>query len=197
MDYLPVQVTSVPCECIFLSAKDTDTAKWNQINPSLMEALQMLKFSLKNECLNFMDRWKTIEANMHWCMEHVGIHVIVLDCGPSNQRSGVDQSMAHRGQVSNHKYQTQNPTLAVRLSNRADQSEHSRWRPQPTNQPKPLRHPRRLWQHTKQDPCLSYQVFKFGNIVVNLVLDHFKLVQFWFGLFDSPSMGEGAFKGLL
>lgn len=64
MDYLPVQATSVPCERIFSSAKDTDTAKRNRINPSLMEALQMLKYSLKKERLNFMDGWQTPEAAM-------------------------------------------------------------------------------------------------------------------------------------
>ena len=64
MDYLPVQAMSVPCECIFLSAKDTDMAKRNQINPLLMEALQMLKYSIKKEHLDFMDGWQTSDAAM-------------------------------------------------------------------------------------------------------------------------------------
>jgi len=64
MDYLPIQATSVPCERVFSSAKETDTAKWNQISPVLMEALQLLKFSIKKECLNFMDGWSTSEAAM-------------------------------------------------------------------------------------------------------------------------------------
>ncbi len=64
MDYLPVQATSVPCECIFSSAKDTDTAKQNQISPVLMETLQMLKHMLKKEHLNFMKGWLTEEAAM-------------------------------------------------------------------------------------------------------------------------------------
>jgi hypothetical protein len=29
-----------------------------------MEALQMLKYSLKKECLDFMDGWRTSEADM-------------------------------------------------------------------------------------------------------------------------------------
>jgi hypothetical protein len=57
MDYLPVQATSVPCERVFSSAKETDTAKRNRMSPLLMEALQMLKYSLKKERLNFMDGW--------------------------------------------------------------------------------------------------------------------------------------------
>lgn len=64
MDYLPVQATSVPCERIFSSAKDTDTAKRNRIGPILMEALQMLKYLLKKERLNFMKGWSTEEAAM-------------------------------------------------------------------------------------------------------------------------------------
>ena len=64
MDYLPVQATSVPCERVFSSAKDTDTAKRNRINSVLMEALQMLKHALRKERLNFMAGWQTSEAAM-------------------------------------------------------------------------------------------------------------------------------------
>ena len=65
MDYLAIQATSVPCERVFSSAKETDTAKRNQINPILMEALQMLKFSLKKEHLNFMAGWPTLESDLN------------------------------------------------------------------------------------------------------------------------------------
>ena len=64
MDYLPIQATSIPCEHVFSSAKETDTAKRNRISPVLMEALQLLKFSLKKERLNFMKGWSTSEAAM-------------------------------------------------------------------------------------------------------------------------------------
>lgn len=64
MDYLPVQATSVPCERVFSSAKETDTQKRNRISPLLMETLQLLKFSLKKERLNFTDGWATSEAAM-------------------------------------------------------------------------------------------------------------------------------------
>jgi len=64
MDFLPVQATSVPCEHVFSSAKDIDTVKRNQISPVLMEALQILKSSLKKERINFMDGWQTSEAAM-------------------------------------------------------------------------------------------------------------------------------------
>ena len=64
LDYLPIQVSSVPCEHIFSSAKETDTKKCNCIHPTLMEALQILKFSLKKEWLNFTNGWTTARAEM-------------------------------------------------------------------------------------------------------------------------------------
>jgi hAT family C-terminal dimerisation region len=64
MDYLPVQATSVPCERVFSSAKETDTKKRNRMSPLLMEALQLLKFALKKERLDFIDGWATLEAAM-------------------------------------------------------------------------------------------------------------------------------------
>ncbi|KIK91175.1 hypothetical protein PAXRUDRAFT_150081, partial [Paxillus rubicundulus Ve08.2h10] len=38
---------------VFSSSSETDTKKCNCISTVLMEALQMLKFWLKKECLNF------------------------------------------------------------------------------------------------------------------------------------------------
>jgi len=59
LDYLPIQASAVPCERMFSSSAETDTKKRNRINPTLMEALQMLKFSLKAGRLNFMKDWIT------------------------------------------------------------------------------------------------------------------------------------------
>jgi len=53
MDILPVQGSAVPCERVFSSSKETMTPRRNQIRPKLMEALQLLKFSLKQSSLNF------------------------------------------------------------------------------------------------------------------------------------------------
>lgn len=64
MDYLPVQATSVPCERVFSSAKGTDTSKRNRMSPILMEALQLLKFTLKKQRLNFMEGWQTSKEVM-------------------------------------------------------------------------------------------------------------------------------------
>jgi hypothetical protein len=64
LDYLPIQASSVPCEHVFSSAKETNTLKCNRIHPVLMEALQTLKFSLKKERFNFTGGWQTAPSMM-------------------------------------------------------------------------------------------------------------------------------------
>jgi hAT family C-terminal dimerisation region len=64
MDYLPIQATSVPSERVFSSAKETDTSKRNRISPNLMEALQLLKFALKKERLDFTKGWCLLESDL-------------------------------------------------------------------------------------------------------------------------------------
>jgi len=59
MDYLPIQASAVPCERVFSSSAETDTKKRNRISSHLMEALQMLKFHLKKEHLDFTCGWVT------------------------------------------------------------------------------------------------------------------------------------------
>lgn len=53
MDYLPIQASSVPAERAFSSSAETDTSRRNRISPVLMEALQMLKFALHQDALDF------------------------------------------------------------------------------------------------------------------------------------------------
>jgi hypothetical protein len=54
LDILPIQGSSVPCERVFSSSAETDTVRRNHTAPDLMEALQMLKFSVKKgRGLNF------------------------------------------------------------------------------------------------------------------------------------------------
>jgi hypothetical protein len=54
MDILPIQASSVPCERVFSSSKETTTARRNKLHPQLVEALQVLKFGQKNnKLLNF------------------------------------------------------------------------------------------------------------------------------------------------
>ncbi|KAE9392681.1 hypothetical protein BT96DRAFT_770524, partial [Gymnopus androsaceus JB14] len=44
MDILPIQGTSMPCEHIFSSAKETNTVWQSLMSAHLIEALQILKF---------------------------------------------------------------------------------------------------------------------------------------------------------
>lgn len=54
MDVLAIQGSAVPCERVFSSGKETMSARRSRIKYDLMEALQMLKFSLNhNYELNF------------------------------------------------------------------------------------------------------------------------------------------------
>jgi hypothetical protein len=48
VDVLAIQGSSVPCEWVFSSGKETITAHCNQIKYDLMEALQMLKFLINH-----------------------------------------------------------------------------------------------------------------------------------------------------
>ncbi|KAI6101602.1 hypothetical protein EDD16DRAFT_1432758, partial [Pisolithus croceorrhizus] len=64
MDYLPIQASSIPCERVFLSSTEMDTKKHNQISPILMEALQMLKYHLKQEWLDFLVNWAVSPASL-------------------------------------------------------------------------------------------------------------------------------------
>jgi hypothetical protein len=55
MDVLPAQASAVPCERVFSSSKETCSQCRNRLSPKLMEALQMLKFSYKQDQLSFAD----------------------------------------------------------------------------------------------------------------------------------------------
>src|SRR6266481_6042551 len=59
LDYLLIQASSVPSKRVFLSSAETDTKHHNILRPLLMEALQMLKFSIKGHCLDFGMAWVT------------------------------------------------------------------------------------------------------------------------------------------
>ena len=64
MDYLPIQASSVPCERVFSSSARTDTKQRNRLDNFMMEALQILKFFLRNERASFTEGWRTQEGQM-------------------------------------------------------------------------------------------------------------------------------------
>ena len=56
MDILPIQATSVPCERAFSSGKETMAPHHRRISPDLIEALQLLKYSIhKGPSLSFTE----------------------------------------------------------------------------------------------------------------------------------------------
>ena len=58
MDIIPIQASSVPCERVFSSSKETVSARRNTLSPDLMEALQLLKFATKQgRGLYFTEGW--------------------------------------------------------------------------------------------------------------------------------------------
>lgn len=70
MDILPIQGSSVPCERVFSSAKETTTPRRNRINPDTMEALQLLKFSMKK------GRGLCFTAGYDWAEELLQLEVL-------------------------------------------------------------------------------------------------------------------------
>ena len=60
MDIIPIQASSVPCERVFSSGKETMAPRRRRITAKLMEELQILKYSIKKgRPLNFTQgmRW--------------------------------------------------------------------------------------------------------------------------------------------
>jgi hypothetical protein len=54
MDLIPIQASSVPCERVFSSGKETMAPRRRRISAKLMESLQMMKYSIrKGRPLNF------------------------------------------------------------------------------------------------------------------------------------------------
>lgn len=48
LDVLPAQASSVSCERVFSSSKETDAARRSRTDPSLMEVLQVLKYHCRH-----------------------------------------------------------------------------------------------------------------------------------------------------
>jgi hypothetical protein len=66
MDILPVQASAMSCERMFSSAARTDTKDRNRMSPELLQALQVLKFTYRqqrNEA-SFVDELVSTEADL-------------------------------------------------------------------------------------------------------------------------------------
>jgi hypothetical protein len=95
MDYLPIQASDVPCECVFSSSAETDTKRRNHIHPDLIEALQMQKFLLKKARLNFTAAWITMEKEMLEDEPDHDLLSILLEGNPQDKLDQVMKAMAY------------------------------------------------------------------------------------------------------
>jgi hypothetical protein len=68
VDVLPAQASSVPCERIFSSSKETCTLRCNMLSAALLEVLQVLKHLYKQERLDFMSQWMSRKED--YSIEH-------------------------------------------------------------------------------------------------------------------------------
>jgi hypothetical protein len=64
MDVLPMQASSVPCERVFSSSKETDTLRRSQLSLEMMEMFQVLKFQYHSGRLDFNNKWIASEAEL-------------------------------------------------------------------------------------------------------------------------------------
>jgi len=81
MDVIPIQASSVPCERVFSSGKETMAPRRCRIKPALMEKLQMLKYGIRNQAqLNFTE-------GMSWATELRELEELHKDATPSDMFS--------------------------------------------------------------------------------------------------------------
>ena len=67
MDIIPIQASSVPCERVFSSGKETMTPQRSRISAQLMEALQILKFSIRKKSKDSKDSESSLKfSDMTW-----------------------------------------------------------------------------------------------------------------------------------
>jgi hypothetical protein len=94
MDFLPIQASAVPCEHVFSSSAETDMKKQNHISPTLMEALQMLKYLLKKKQLNFTQGWTMCYSSQglpsYVCTFGITVHMwcVCIVCHSPEYRDG-------------------------------------------------------------------------------------------------------------
>ena len=90
MDILPIQGSLVPCEQVFLSAKETMTDRRNHISPELIEDLQLLKYTVKHgHSINF-------SAGSSWEEERVAIEMLMqIDSKVPKNLKAYQEFLAH------------------------------------------------------------------------------------------------------
>ncbi|KDQ07399.1 hypothetical protein BOTBODRAFT_120107, partial [Botryobasidium botryosum FD-172 SS1] len=84
MDYLPIMASAVPCERVLSTSAKTDIPRRSRISPSLMSALQFLKYKTKKSRLDFSVQYITTEDELMESLEYAERVAITLTSqGPS------------------------------------------------------------------------------------------------------------------
>ena len=98
MDILPIQGSSVPCEQVFSSAKETMTDHGSHIQPELMEALQLLKYSVKHR------RGLSLTAGHSWREEEKEIERLMMtdEDAPENLKAFQESLVHTKDQTTNN-----------------------------------------------------------------------------------------------
>jgi hypothetical protein len=95
MDIIPIQASSVPCERVFSSGKQTMTPRRLRISAQLMESLQILKFSIRKE------RPLKFTEGMSWSEELKEFEFLARTAPPGDAeaygRSLVENTGGHEG----------------------------------------------------------------------------------------------------
>lgn len=63
LDVLAVSASGVPSERVFSSSKETDTLRRSGLDNAMFEVLQVLKFSMKRERLEFSEAWRPAQES--------------------------------------------------------------------------------------------------------------------------------------
>ena len=102
MDILPIQGSSVPCERVFSSAKETMTDHRNHVAPELMEGLQLLKYTVKHgRSINFT-------AGSSWEDERAAIERLMQIDGDAPENLKAYQESLARPQAQRDESDTEN-----------------------------------------------------------------------------------------
>jgi len=90
VDILPIQASSVPCERVFSSGKETMTACRSRILPALIEQLQILKYSIRQgDDLDFTH-------GMDWGVELSQLEMVAAEQVPEDVNSFISSLLQNK-----------------------------------------------------------------------------------------------------
>lgn len=96
LDYLPAQASSVPCESLFSSGKETATEHRPRLGKLMFEQLQILKYSWKHSIHNFstLNQALTEASNQPIAFEDKEVKAFMRDEQSSDEEDLDDNTVA-------------------------------------------------------------------------------------------------------